>query len=57
MIEQSECCIIAADHSKFGHSAFKKISDISVADYIVTTGQLSSEFSETFDDYGVTVLT
>ena len=32
MLEQSDCCIIAADHSKFGHSAFAKISDLSVAD-------------------------
>lgn len=56
MIEQSECRIIAADHSKFGHRAFSKISDLSVADYIVTTGQLSPEFSEKLADHGVSVL-
>ena len=56
MIEQSECCIIAADHSKFGHSAFSKISDLSVADYIVTTAPLSPEFSEKLADSGVTAL-
>ncbi len=56
MIEQSDCRIIAADHSKFGHSAFSKISDLSVADYIVTTKPLSSEFSEKLAEQGVTVL-
>ena len=56
MIEQSDCCIIAADHSKFGHSAFAKISDLSVADYIVTGGQISSELAEILEEKGVTVL-
>lgn len=36
MIEQSDCRIIAADYSKFCRRAFAKISDISIADYIVT---------------------
>ena len=56
MLEQSDCCIIAADHSKFGHSAFAKISDLSVADYIVTGGQISSELAEILEEKGVTVL-
>ena len=56
MIEQSDCCIVAADHSKFGHSAFAKIRDLSVADYIVTNGQLGSELSEAFVENGITVL-
>jgi DeoR/GlpR family transcriptional regulator of sugar metabolism len=56
MIEQSDCCIIAADHTKFGHSAFAKISDLSVADYIVTNGQPSPELTESFAQQGVTVL-
>lgn len=56
MIEQSDCCIIAADHSKFGHSAFAKISDLSVADYIVTGGQISSDLAEILEEKGVTVL-
>ena len=56
MIEQSDCCIIAADHSKFGHSAFAKISDLSVADYIVTGGQISSELAEILEEKGVTVI-
>ena len=56
MIEQSDCCIIAADHSKFGHTAFAKISDLSVADYIVTNGALNRELTEELDACGVTVL-
>lgn len=36
MLEQSDFCIVAADYSKFHHKAFAKISDISVADCIVT---------------------
>ncbi len=56
MLEQSDCCIIAADRSKFGHSAFAKISDLSVADYIVTNGQPSPELTESFAQQGVTVL-
>jgi len=36
MIEQANQCIIAADSTKLHHSAFAKISDISVADRIVT---------------------
>ncbi len=36
MIEQSNSCIIVADSSKFEKSAFSKIYDIDIADYIVT---------------------
>ncbi len=56
MIEQSNCRIIAADHSKFGHSAFVKISDAAVADYIVTNDQLSRELTEELNKQGVTIL-
>ena len=56
MIEQSECRIIAADHSKFGHSAFAKIKDLQAADYIVTNAQLSSNLAEKLNENGVTVL-
>ncbi len=57
MIEQSDCCIVAADHSKFGHSALAKISDLSVADYIVTNEQLNADLHEELTAAGVTVLT
>ena len=56
MIEQSDCCIVAADRSKFGHSAFAKISDLTVADYIVTNSHLPQELSDELTDQGVTVL-
>lgn len=36
MFKQSGVSIVAADHSKFNRCAFTKISDFSVADYIVT---------------------
>ena len=57
MLEQSDTCIVAADRSKFGHKAFAKISDISVADYIVTNGSFSDEAKEEFQTLGVTLLT
>ena len=56
MIEQADCCIVAADHSKFGHNAFAKICDLSVADYIVTNAQLSPDLSEALYENGVTVI-
>jgi DeoR family transcriptional regulator of aga operon len=56
MIEQSDCCIVAADRSKFGHSAFAKISGLNVADYIVTNSHLPQELYDELINQGVTVL-
>lgn len=56
MIEQADLCIVAADRSKFGHSAFAKISDLSVADYVVTNGQISAEIAEALAANGVTII-
>ena len=56
MLEQSDLCIVAADRSKFGHSAFAKISDISVADYIVTSAPLPAELSAEIEALGVKVI-
>ena len=56
MIEQSDSCIVAADRSKFGHSALAKISDLSVADYIVTNERPSQELCEVLGEKGVSVL-
>ena len=56
MIEQSDSCIVAADRSKFGHSALAKISDLSVADYIVTNERPSQELCEALAENGVSVL-
>ena len=40
MLERSSVNIVAADHSKFNRCAFTKISDLSVADYIITDTSL-----------------
>lgn len=56
MAEQSDCCIVAADRSKFGHSAFAKISGFSVADYIVTNEPVNGELEESLEACGVSVL-
>lgn len=56
MLEQSDCCIVAADKSKLGHSALAKISDLSVADYIVTNERPAQELCEELAAKGVTLL-
>ncbi len=56
MIEQSETRIIAADFSKFRHKAFVKISDISIADYIVTNKGLDKELTEELSSAGIEVI-
>ena len=56
MLEQSDCCIVAADRSKLGHSALTKISDLSVADYIVTNASPAAELCEALSAAGVTLL-
>lgn len=55
MIENSDHCIIAADDSKFCHSAFVKISDISVADTIVTNTDLKEEYLQEFNELGIDI--
>ncbi len=57
MIEQSATCIIAADRSKFDHVAFAKISEISVADYIVTNEGVDPELIEELKNAGVEIVT
>lgn len=56
MIQQSECRIIAADRSKFWRNAFAKISDVSVADYIVTNSLLKNERLTEITDLGIKIL-
>lgn len=56
MIKQSKQCIVAADRLKFGRVAFAKISDISVADYIVTSGTPSESYVEKIASQGVEIL-
>ena len=56
MIAQSDTCIVAADYSKFGHNAFVKISDVSVADCIVTNASADSTVLEEIGLLGVEVV-
>lgn len=56
MIEQSDCCIIVADSSKLYHTAFAKISDIDVADCIITNEPPTDEFLKRFSESGIDVL-
>lgn len=56
MIEQSAYCIIAADSSKFGNNAFAKISDLSVADCIVTNSAGDDTFLSEFRDHGIEII-
>lgn len=56
MLEQSSMCIIAADCSKFGRNALVKISDLSTADYIVTTYEPDKTEQNIFYDNGITLV-
>ena len=56
MIEQCDRCIIAADSSKFHNNAFAKISDLSVADCIVTNFLDDVAFLSEFRDKGIEIL-
>jgi len=56
MIEQSDKCIIAADNSKFRHTAFVKISDISVADVIATNEGISEDYIKEFKKKGIELI-
>ena len=48
MLEQSDLKIVAADSSKFNRSAFAKISDLNVVDYIVTDEDLPEKTVKDF---------
>ena len=56
MIAQSEERIIAADYSKFRHCAFVKISDISVADCIVTNERVEAEMARELREIGTKIV-
>jgi DeoR/GlpR family transcriptional regulator of sugar metabolism len=56
MIEQSNCCIVAADRTKFWRRAFAKISDISVANYLVTNSDFSDERLDEIKELGINIL-
>ncbi|MBO5453111.1 MAG: DeoR/GlpR transcriptional regulator [Clostridia bacterium] len=56
MLEQSDKCIVAADYTKFHHSAFVKISDINVADCIVTNSSLDEKTISDFKEAGIKII-
>lgn len=56
MLEQSSVSIIAADRSKFGRNAMAKISDLSTADFIVTTYKPDKNENNVLYDNGITVI-
>lgn len=58
MIKQSDCRIIIGDNSKFYRSAFVKISDLDVADYIITnpSPEYKNYLSE-FQELGIPIIT
>jgi len=55
MLEQSNMRIIAADNTKFQHSAFAKIAEISVADRIVTNACADETLKEAFEGLNVEI--
>lgn len=55
MLSQANTKIIAADFSKFNRTAFTKIADIDVADYIVTNKDLPEKLKIDFDKKNVVV--
>lgn len=56
MIEQSKTRIIAADNSKFRHSAFVRISDLDVADKIVTNVHTDKLFLNELKELGIDIV-
>ena len=55
MIEQADRCIVVADNSKFYRNAFVKISNIDVADLIITNAAPDSDFVSKFEERGIDV--
>lgn len=57
MINQSDKRIIAADRSKFGNTAFAKISEIDVADIVVTNDHIDPAIAEALSAVGAEIIT
>ena len=56
MIEQSDKCVIAADYTKFNHTAFVRISDVAVADVIATNTGIKEEYIAEFREKGIEII-
>ena len=55
MLQQSSVNIVAADHSKFDRRAFTKISDLSVADYIVTDTEVPEKIKGKLSKHSIKI--
>ena len=55
MLEQSSINIVAADNSKFNRRAFTKISELSVADYIVTDTSVPDTLKNKFSKHSIKI--
>lgn len=55
MLQQSSVNIVAADHSKFDRRAFTKISDLSVADYIVTDAEVPDKIKSKLSKHSIKI--
>ena len=55
MLQQSSVNIVAADHSKFDRRAFTKISDLSVADYIVTDTEVPDKIKSKLSKHSIKI--
>ncbi|MBR2972696.1 MAG: DeoR/GlpR transcriptional regulator [Clostridia bacterium] len=56
MLEQADTRIVAADYSKFNRSAFAKIADIDLADYIVTNRNVSGKLTKDIKKKNVVIV-
>ncbi|MDO5479423.1 MAG: DeoR/GlpR family DNA-binding transcription regulator [Clostridia bacterium] len=56
MLQQSSVNIVAADHSKFDRRAFTKISDLSVADYIVTDTEVPEKIKSKLSKHSIKIV-
>lgn len=55
MLQQSNLNIVAADFSKFNRRAFSKISNLDIADYIVTDTEVTQEVKTKFSKQSVII--
>ena len=55
MLQQSSVNIVAAAHSKFDRRAFTKISDLSVADYIVTDTEVPDKIKSKLSKHSIKI--
>ncbi|NLJ70724.1 MAG: DeoR/GlpR transcriptional regulator [Clostridiaceae bacterium] len=57
MLTRASLAIVAADHSKIGHTAFSQVSDLQAIDYLVTDEKSKRKNLRQFEKWGIDVLT